>query len=82
MGDTKATSLKTIDTNRRVKNCYTCCLEPHNCQISSQSDYKKLLVNNIKINAVFIQTGIFRVVLFAGGGENVVLTKKLQKFSV
>ena len=81
MGDTKAPLLRVIDTNRRVKNGYACSIESNHRKVFSNLDYKKLLVNNIQSIAVNLRTETSRLVPFAGGGGNVVLTLKFQKFS-
>ena len=81
VGDTKAPLLRVIDTNRRVKNCYVCSIEPNHRKVFSNLDYKNLLVKNIQSIVVYLRTEIGRLVLFAGGGSKVVLTLKTQKFS-
>ena len=81
MGDTKASLLRVIDTNRRVKNGYVCTIEPNHRKVFNNLDYKKLLVNNIQSIAVNLRTETGRLVPFAGGGERVVLTLMFQKFS-
>ena len=79
--DSKAPLLRVIDTNRRVKNGYVCSIEPIHRKVFSNLDYKTLLVNNIQSIEVKLRTETSRLVPFAGGGEEVVLTLKFQKFS-
>ena len=80
VGDTKALLLRLIDTNRRVKNGYTCTIEPNHHKALSNLDFKKLLVNNISNFSVNLHTETGGLVTFAGAGK-VVLTLKFQKFS-
>ena len=43
VGDTKASLLRVIDTNRRMKNGYACTIEPNHRKVFSNLDFKKLL---------------------------------------
>ena len=79
VGDTKAPLLRVIDTNRRVKNGYSCTIEPNHRNLFSNLDFKKLLVNNFSNIFVNLRTETEGLVPIAGGGK-VVLTLKFQKF--
>ena len=72
--DTKAPLLRVNDTNRRMRNGYTCSIEPNHRKVLSNLDYKKLLVKNIQSIAVNLRTETGRLVPFAGGGGKFVLT--------
>ena len=74
VGDTKAPLLRVIDTNRRVKNGYVCSIEPNHRKVFSNLGYKTILVNDIQSIDVKLRTETSRLVPFAGGGEEVVLS--------
>ena len=79
VGYAKATLLRIIESNRRIKNGSACSIEPNHRKNFTNLDYKKLFTSSVQSKLVQLRTETGRLVPFAGTGK-VVLTLKIKRF--